>query len=34
MYREGHDYGSCVRMFCAVGDTVSATKIALSSSDP
>ena len=33
MYREAQDYGSCVRMFCSVGDIQKATKIALSSSD-
>lgn len=34
MYREGNDFGSCVRMFCAVGDINAATKVALSSNDP
>jgi intraflagellar transport protein 140 len=34
MYRQGHDYGSCVRMFCNVGDINAATKISLSSNDP
>lgn len=34
MYREAQDFGSCVRLFCAVGDIQSATKIALSSNDP
>ena len=34
MYREAQDFGSCVRMFCGVGDTQSALKIALSSNDP
>lgn len=34
MYREAHDYGSCVRLFCAVGDMQAATKIAMQSSDP
>ena len=34
MYRQGQDFGSCVRIFCGVGDINAATKISLSSNDP
>jgi TPR repeat protein len=33
-YREANDFGSCVRLFCAVGDVANASKIALTTSDP
>lgn len=33
MYKEAQDFGSVVRMFCAVGDVQNATKVAMNSAD-
>ena len=33
-YREAQDFGSCVRLFCSVGDLTSAARIANNSNDP
>ena len=33
-YREAQDFGSCVRLFCSVGDLTSANRIANNSNDP
>jgi len=33
-YQEATDFGSCVRLYCALGDVQGASKIAMTSSDP